>query len=197
MFSVISVDLAVQAASTVSVATYGAVDDAQEYFDGYISGSLPNNVTINSPSANFISSDIGKLVYVRDSCINAGVASTLEGTIASITSANKAVLTLDTSSPQHGIQCAALNSNPVLGHLNGAINNVTTSIKFFLNSGTTMPAVPFSLTLDQANAASETVTVTAVTNPVPYLYQMTVVRGAVAYAHNNNVEGFLSGTQAR
>ncbi len=71
-------------AAVLNVKNFGASGNALSFSDGYVSGSVSSPV-LNAPvSKPFKSSDVGKLVEIQNSCLNAGSVSTLEGTITAM-----------------------------------------------------------------------------------------------------------------
>jgi sugar lactone lactonase YvrE len=174
----------------------GAAGNTKHFTNGYVSGSVASPV-LNSPTANFVSQDVGKIVEIQNSCLNAGVVSTLEGTISAVTSSKRAAMTIDTSSAAHGIVCGALNSAPLLGSIIGSISSGATSAYVMLYSPTaripaTIPATPFSVVLDSGTAIRETVTVSAASQ---FRNVATLTFGATRYSHGVT-SVLLTGTQA-
>lgn len=89
-----------------SVKDFGAKGDAIELADGKMSAG---SHTLESARAPFVKSDVGKIVFVMDSCSNAGVVSTLEGTIEKFNTARSVEIAIDTSSTSaRGIACSIL-----------------------------------------------------------------------------------------
>ena len=89
-----------------SVKDFGAKGDAIELADGQISAG---SHILESASAPFVTSDVGKIVFVMDGCSNGGVSTTLEGTIEKFNTARSVEIAIDTSSTSaRGIACSIL-----------------------------------------------------------------------------------------
>lgn len=182
---------------TVSVKSFGAAGNAHSYADGYLSGTLPAPVLHAPLSAPFRSGDVGKLVEIQNSCLNAGSVSTLEGRIAGVESPSAAVLSVDTASAAHGIACAALNAYPFYGTLTAAVNRGATSLVIALYTPNavpvTLPATPFRMRF--TDASPETLTVSAVTRLSATAVLLSVNSTAGAHAAYVSVLG-ASGNQS-
>lgn len=180
----------------IDVRQFGARGDAREFADGYVAGSLPRPVLHSPASRPFVPGDMGKLVEIQNSCLNAGVVSTLEGTLASASSGDAAILAVDTSTPAHGIVCAAINTAPLLGTLQTAVDSSATSFSIYQYAPTKLPATPFPAVLGSGTSNQETVTVTAVFTVYGQSLTLTVARSMSPFSHAAGQSVLLTGNQA-